>query len=134
MTESDFRHILATDFAALAEDAMCEPWEVVAEKGVNSGITTIEGVYDTIAHDIGSRKTAEFIVFCRNNHTLIARALRMLDLLDKTIDGPYDDCGVRGELIHALEDSRDNHWTTGEGRTPCDDVTSVLAAFREAVK
>jgi hypothetical protein len=66
---------------------------------------------------------------------LIARALRTVEILDKTIDGPYDgDCGVRGDLVDALEDSRENHWTTGEGRTPCDDVTSVLDAFREAVK
>ena len=73
--------------------------------------------------------------FVNENRALIARALRSLEILDKTIDGAYDgDCGIRGKLIDALHDDQSGHFLTGEARTECDDVLSVLAAFREAVK
>lgn len=69
--------------------------------------------------------------WCKDNYDLIIRALRQDEALSKAIDGL---CDSREYLIDALIADQENQYLTGEARTACDDVLSVLVAFREAVK
>lgn len=80
---------------------------------------------------LAANRDGKLRAWCYDNQELITRALRQDEALSKAIDGL---CASRGYIIDALLADQDKHYLTGEARTACDDVLSVLVAFREAVK
>lgn len=113
----------AQEFEALAVEAMSAPWRVARTPGADDGYSglTIEALYDCIAYNVATPKTADFIAWCGTNRDLIARALRR----DEAIESPtYEVAVAIGQAVES----------------PCfhpgwdDRGFAALAAFRESVQ